>query len=71
MKISNYVEPELQMFRKLCNFTPQEMDYFNMKARDKTNVQIAIDLCISESSVSNLSKKVKSKMKRVEKSLQK
>lgn len=43
MKISNYVEPELQMFRKLCNFTPQEMDYFNMKARDKTNVQIAID----------------------------
>lgn len=63
-KISDFVEWELQMFRDKCNFTPQELQYFNLRAKDKSNVQIALEMNISESMVSKLARKVKSKMLR-------
>ena len=64
-KISNFVEWELQMFRDKCNFTPDELEYFNLRAKDKSNVQIYLEMNISESKVSKLAKKVKSKIIRV------
>ena len=64
-KISNFVEWELQMFRDKCNFTPDELEYFNLRAKDKSNVQISLEMNISESKVSKLAKKVKSKIIRV------
>lgn len=65
MQLYDMVEWELDKFRKECNFTEDEMTYFNLKAKQKSNVQIAQALNVSESKVSDLARKVKSKMKRV------
>lgn len=65
MKIRDFTVPELDMFRKLCNFTEDEMIYFNLRAKDKSNVQIALEMNVSEAQVSKLAKRVKNKMIRV------
>ena len=65
MLIYDFTKPELDRFRELCNFTPQEMDYFNLRAKGKSNVQIALEMNVSEPQVSKLAKKVKSKILRV------
>ena len=64
-KIRDFVEWELQMFRDKCNFTEDEMMYFNLRSKDKSNVQIALEMNISESQVSKLAKRVKAKMLKV------
>ena len=64
-KIRDFVEWELQMFRDKCNFTEDELTYFNLRAKDKSNIQIALEMNISESQVSKLAKRVKSKMLKV------
>lgn len=65
MQIYDFTVPELNMFRELCNFTSDELMYFNLRAKYKSNVEIAIEMSVSESQVSKLAKKVKSKMLRV------
>ena len=65
LKIRDFVEPELEYFRNTCNFSESEMDYFNLKARDKSNVQIAMELNISEPQVSKLAKRVRNKIIKV------
>lgn len=65
MKIRDFVEWELQMFRDKCNFTEDELTYFNLRAKDRSNLQIAFEMNISESQVSKLAKRVKSKMLKV------
>lgn len=65
MKIRDFTVPELNRFRELCNFTDDELVYFNLRARDKSNVQIAIEMNISEAQVSKLARRVKDKMKRI------
>lgn len=65
MLIRDFTVPELDKFRKLCNFTESEMTYFNLRAKDKSNVQISIEMNISEPQVSKLAKRVKSKIIRV------
>ena len=66
IKIYNLTSPELDRYRTLANFTDDEMDYFNMKAKDSSNVKIALDLGFSESKVSDLAKRVKSKMAKID-----
>ena len=53
------------MFRDKCNFTDDELMYFNLRAKDKSNAQIAMEMNVSEAQVSKLAKRVKSKMIRV------
>lgn len=65
MKIRDFTVPELNRFRELCNFTQDELEYFNLRAKDKSNVQIALEMNVSEPQVSKLAKRVKSKMIRV------
>lgn len=64
-KICRFTKLELDVFREYCNFTDDEMKYFNFKAADKTNVYIAMQMNISEAQVSKLAKRVKDKMKRI------
>lgn len=64
-QIYNFVNWELQFFRDNCNFSEEEMQYFNLRAKQYTNLQIAIEMNISEGKVSVLAKKVKSKILRV------
>ena len=65
LKISDFTVPELQMLRELCNFTELEHKYFNLRSKNYSNVQISLALHISESTVSKIAKRVKSKIKRV------
>lgn len=65
MKIRDFTIPELDRFRELCNFTDDELQVFELKAKDKTHVQISIALNISEPQVAKLSKRIKNKMIRV------
>lgn len=65
MKIYDFTKPELDMFRELCNFTDDELEYFNLRSRNNSNVQIALAMNVSEAQVSKLARRVKSKMIRV------
>lgn len=44
MQIYDYTVPELQRYRELCNFIDDEMEYFNLRSRGKSNIQIAIEV---------------------------
>lgn len=65
MKLRDFTKPELDKFRELCNFTDDELEYFNLRASDLSNIQIAFEMNVSEAQVSKLAKRVKSKIKRV------
>jgi len=65
MKIRDFVEKELEQLRKECNFTDAERRYFDLRAKDKSNIEISIEMNISEAQVSKLAKRVKSKIIRV------
>ena len=65
MKICDFTVPELNKFRELCNFTEDERTYFELRSKNKSNVQIAYEMHVSESTVSILARKVKKKILRV------
>lgn len=65
MQLYDFVEPELDRFRSLCNFSDQELEYFNLRAKHKSNTAIALSMNVSEAQVSKLAKKVKAKILRV------
>ena len=65
LKIRDFTTPELIKLRKLCNFTDDERTYFNLRSKYYSNVQIALAMNVSESQVSKLAKRVKSKILRV------
>ena len=56
---------ELDMFREQCNFTETELKCFELKAKDCTDVQLALSLNMSESNVSAIMRKVRSKITNV------
>lgn len=64
-KIPDFVEKELQYFRDECNFSEDEMRYFNLRAKNKSNIQIAMEMNVSEAKVSKLARRVKDKIKKV------
>lgn len=65
MQIYDFVNWELNKLRQECNFSEEELEYFNLRAKHYSNQQIAIKMNISESKVSVLAKRVKSKILRV------
>lgn len=65
LQIYDFVEFELQYLRDNCNFDEQELEYFNLRARHKSNTYIALEMSVSEAQVSKLAKRVKDKIKRV------
>ena len=64
MQIYDFTIPELDKLRELCNFSPQELEYFNLRSKHKSNVEIALTMHVSEGQVSKLARKVKDKIKR-------
>lgn len=65
MKIYELTKPELEMFRDMCNFTPDELIFFDQKARYRRNLQISLDNHWSESKTVALSRSVRKKIKRI------
>lgn len=61
-RISEMVEPQLNYYRKNCNFLEDELKFFNMSSRNKSLIQISLSMNISESSVCNLSRRVYKKI---------
>lgn len=62
LQICDFTVPELDRFRELCNFTPDELEFFNLRSRDKSIVEISLIMNISESKASVLSSKVEKKI---------
>ena len=62
IQIRDFTVPELNKFRELCNFTDDERTYFELKARDKSNVEISFKMNISTAQVSKLAKRVRNKI---------
>lgn len=65
LKLYDFVESELQYLRDRCNFSDEETCYFNLRAKHYSNLQIAMEMNVSESKVSKLAKSVKQKILRV------
>ena len=65
MKICDFTKPELEKFRKECNFTDIERKCFDLKARDKTNIELSMELNVSESTISVVMRRVRTKITRV------
>lgn len=69
LKICEFIECELNHLRKECNFTDIELEYFNLKAKAKSNTHIAFALNVSENTVVNIGGKVRQKILKVMKTL--
>jgi DNA-binding CsgD family transcriptional regulator len=65
MQIYDFVERELEYFRQECNFSDEELQYFNFRAKHYSNQQIAIKMNVSEGKVSKLARSVKNKILKV------
>ena len=65
IQVYNFVEWELQKFRDECNFTDEELQCFELKAKDKSIEYIAQEMHISTDKVSRLVRRVKSKILKV------
>ena len=65
MQIYDFVEKELEYFRRECNFSEEEMTYFNLCAKHLSNFEISLKMNISEGKVSKLAKAVKTKILKV------
>ena len=65
IQVYNFVEWELQKFRDECNFTDEELQCFELKAKDKSIEYIAQEMHISTAKVSRLVRRVKNKILKV------
>lgn len=65
MKICNFTQSELDIFREECNFTDIESQCFELKAKDWTDVQISIELKISESTVAVTMRRIRNKIDKI------
>lgn len=65
IQIYDFTVPELNKFRELCNFSDDEMEYFNLRAKHKSNTFIAMEMSVSEPQVSKIARRVKDKIIRI------
>lgn len=65
MIISDFVKCELDKFRTECNFTNDELEFFNYRAKNISIERIAEYMNISIGKANKLSKKVKSKILKI------
>lgn len=65
MKLCDYVEWELNIFREQCNFTQEELEMFNYKAKNIPLEQIAELMNMSVGKANKLSSKVNKKVIKV------
>ena len=65
MKICDFTKPELDKFRSDCNFTDLERKCFDLKAKDLSNIQLAMQLNVSESTITVTMRRVRTKITKV------
>lgn len=62
---TEFTEPECEWFRNVCNFTPDELAVFNLRVKDNSRIQIAMQLKMSESTVDRRIRGIKKKIHKV------
>lgn len=62
MTIYNLTVPELNRYRELANFTDDELECFNMKAKNYSIIKISMEMGVSEATVSRLVRQIKIKI---------
>ena len=62
---TEFTEPECENFRKLCNFTKDELAVFNLRVKDHSRVEICMLLNMSESTVDRRIRAIKKKIHKV------
>lgn len=65
MRIADFTKPELDTFRRECNFTDAERKCFDLKAKDLSNIQLAMELNVSESTITVIMRRVRTKITKV------
>ena len=65
MLIYNLTKPELDVCLAECNFTPDEQKYFELRAKYKSHTEIALACYWSERKTSDISRKVREKVKKI------
>ena len=63
--LADFTKPELDRIYALANFTEDESEYFKLRSKGKSNVHIFMSMCISESKLHDIRRKVESKIDRV------
>lgn len=66
MKLSKLTKPELDKIRKNANFTEEEEEVFNMLSTGKTITEIAQKINVCDRTVNRISKRMFSKINRLE-----
>lgn len=64
-KLRSLIKPQINICIEKANFTDDELQYFILKTKDKSNVYISLEMNISESQVSKLAKRVKEKISKL------
>ena len=62
---TEFTEPECEWFRRMCNFTPDELAVFNLRVKDHSRIEIAMKLGMSESTVDRRIRGLKRKIHQV------
>ena len=65
MKLTEFTMPEVEYFRRECNFTPEERAVFDLRTSARSITQICMTLHMSESTVHHRLNSIKCKMLRV------
>ena len=67
MKIAHFTARELQELRDGCNFTDFESQCFELKAKDISDVALAMNLGVSESTIAVTMRRIRTKITKVQK----
>lgn len=62
---TEFTKPECDWFRATCNFTPQELEIFNMRVQDKSIIEICMTLQMFEATVGRRIRNIKRKIHKV------
>lgn len=62
---TEFTEPECDWFRRSCNFTDDERAVFDLRVKNKSRVEIARKLNMSESTVDRRIRGIKKKIHKV------
>jgi transcriptional regulator len=65
MIVRDFVEPELELYRKQCNFVGHEIDVFEMRSKGIPLEEIAEKLNLSVEGTKRISRKVNNKITKV------
>ena len=65
MKVYDFTVPELNYFREYCNFTPEEKELFEYRAKNIPLETCAEIMNVSTSTVKRISRRVNNKIIRI------